>query len=175
MTTRPTSDRVREALFSMLVASGHLGNEDGPQPGGPAILDLYAGSGALAFEALSRGAARAVLVEQARDAAAAIQKNTRSLDATTYARLLTMKVERALDTLRGESFGIVFLDPPYADVTKAPFADVLARAAAVLGEKGLLVLEHASADAPPEIPDVVVDRSRRYGDTTLTFYSRSAL
>ena len=174
MTTRPTSDRVREALFSMLVASGHLANDDGPQPDGPAVLDLYAGSGALAFEALSRGAARAVLVEQGRDAAAAIQKNTRALDATKEARLLSMKVERELDTLRGESFGIVFLDPPYADVTKEPFADVLARAAALLAEGGLLVLEHASGDTAPEIPPLTLDRSRRYGDTSLTFYLREA-
>ena len=173
-TTRPTSDRVREALFSMLVASGHLANEDGPQPDGPAVLDLYAGSGALSFEALSRGAAKAVLVEHGRDAAVAIQKNTRALEATTHVRLLTTKVDRALETLREESFGIVFLDPPYADVKKEPFAEVLARAAALLAAPGILVLEHASADAPPEIPSLTLDRSRRYGDTTLTFYLREA-
>lgn len=166
MTTRPTSDRVREALFSMLASSGYLDDH-------PAVLDLYAGTGALALEALSRGAGRAVLVEQGRDAAAAIQKNIRALDAD--ARLLTTKVERALETLAGQSFGIVFLDPPYAEVNKPPFAEILGRAAALVTAPGVLVLEHASADAPPTIENLAQDRTRRYGDTTLTLYVREAL
>src|SRR4051794_32741588 len=72
--TRPTSDRVREALFSMLVADGCFGGDPGPR-----VLDLYAGSGALAFEALSRGARSAVLVDHSRAALAVLRENARSL------------------------------------------------------------------------------------------------
>ena len=166
MTTRPTSDRVREALFSMLAADGLLGEE-----GGPRVLDLYAGSGALAFEALSRGASAAVLVEQARDALAAIRANARALEAESVLRVVAGKVDRALEKLEGP-FGVVFADPPYADVRTASFAAILAKAALLVAPGGALVLEHASADSPPEVPGLEVDRSRRHGDTTLTLYVR---
>jgi 16S rRNA (guanine966-N2)-methyltransferase len=166
MTTRPTSDRVREALFSMLIADGHLGEEAGPR-----VLDLYAGSGALAFEALSRGASEAVLVEQGRDALAAIRANARALTAERLVRVVAGKVDRALDKLDGP-FGVVFADPPYADVRTAGFAGILAGAARLVAPGGALVLEHASVDAPPEVLGPALDRSRRHGDTTLTLYVR---
>lgn len=170
-TTRPTSDRVREALFSMLVADGVLAPDDDAP--GPAVLDLYAGSGALALEALSRGASRAVLVEQGKDALAAIQKNVKALDAVREAKVFASRVDRALEKLDGP-FGLVFLDPPYADVPTPAFAEILARTAHLVAEGGVLVLEHASPDAPPEIPGLTLDRSRRHGDTTLTLYARDA-
>lgn len=166
MTTRPTSDRVREALFSMLVSDGLLGQEDGPR-----VLDLYAGSGALAFEALSRGASAAVLVEQGRDALVAIRENARALDATGLVSIVAGKVDRALEKLEGP-FGVVFVDPPYADVRLATFSVLLARAACLVAPGGGLVLEHASADAPREVPGLAIDRSRRHGDTTITLYVR---
>jgi 16S rRNA (guanine966-N2)-methyltransferase len=167
-TTRPTSDRVREALFSMLVSDGHLGDDAAPR-----VLDLYAGSGALAFEALSRGAVSAVLVEQARDALAAIRENAQALDATSLVRVVAGKVDRSLEKLDGP-FGIVFADPPYADVRSPAFAGILAAAARLLGPGGALVLEHASADPPPEVAGLMLDRSRRHGDTTLTLYVRTS-
>ncbi len=167
--TRPTTDRVREALFSMLVADGLLGDE----VAGLRILDLYAGSGALAFEALSRGASSAVLVEQARDAVACITKNARDLDALALVTLMATKVERALPRIAGP-FGIVFLDPPYALVVTPAFAGILAAAAALVEPNGAVVLEHASSDAPPEVAGLQVDRSRRHGDTTLTLYRSTA-
>jgi 16S rRNA (guanine966-N2)-methyltransferase len=168
MTTRPTSDRVREALFSMLIADGLLGEADGPR-----VLDLYAGSGALAFEALSRGASGAVLVEQGRDALAAIRENARALDAEGLVRIVAGKVDRALEKLEGP-FGVVFADPPYADVRAAAFAGILANAARIVAPGGALVLEHGSADAPPEVPGLALDRSRRHGDTTLSLYVRGS-
>ncbi|MDB4946018.1 MAG: rRNA ((966)-N(2))-methyltransferase [Labilithrix sp.] len=170
-TTRPTSDRVREALFSMLVSDGVLTPDE--ETPGPAVLDLYAGTGALAFEALSRGAARAVLVEQGKDAIAAIQKNVKALDALRIARVVASRVDRALDRIDGP-FGLVFLDPPYADVPTPAFADILARTASLLATGGVLVLEHASSDAAPAIPGLAQDRSRRHGDTTLTLYVHEA-
>jgi 16S rRNA (guanine966-N2)-methyltransferase len=171
MTTRPTSDRVREALFSMLVADGHLGGDDEDAPG-PRVLDLFAGSGALAFEALSRGAAHAVLVEQGRDAVAAIRANARVLEAERAVTIVAAKVERALDRLDGP-FGIVFVDPPYADVRTPAFAPLLGRVAELVTPGGALVLEHASIDPPPEVGGLTIDRSRKHGDTTLSLYVRS--
>ncbi len=168
-TTRPTSDRVREALFSMLVADGHLGVAEGAE--GPRVLDLFAGSGALAFEALSRGASAAVLVEQGRDAVAAIRTNARALDAERSVQIVAARVERSLDKLAGP-FHVVFVDPPYADVREPGFAALLERAAGLIVEGGALVLEHASTDAPPDLAGLTLDRSRKHGDTTLTLYVR---
>jgi 16S rRNA (guanine966-N2)-methyltransferase len=162
--TRPTSDRVREALFSMLASDGLLDEDDAPR-----VLDLYAGSGALAFEALSRGASDAVLVEHARDAVAVIRQNARDLGADRQIHVFDVKVERALLKIEGP-FGVVFLDPPYADVKNPGFAAILATAAARVAPGGALVLEHSSSDEPPVIPALELDRSRRYGDTSLTLY-----
>ena len=167
MATRPTSDRVREALFSMLVSDGLIGGDD--EAKGPRVLDLYAGTGALAFEALSRGASAAVLVEHARDAVAAIRKNAKALGVSAELLLFDTKVERALLKIEGP-FGVVFLDPPYADVRGPSFAAILARAAALLGPSGALVLEHASADEPPLVPGLELDRTRKYGDSSVTLY-----
>jgi 16S rRNA (guanine966-N2)-methyltransferase len=169
MATRPTSDRVREALFSMLVSDGLIGDDEREGEKGPRILDLYAGTGALAFEALSRGASAAVLVEHARDAVTAIRKNAGALGVGRELVLFDTKVERALLKIEGP-FAIVFLDPPYADVPTPGFAVVLARAAALLGPGGALVLEHASPDDPPDVPGLALDRTRRYGDTSVTLY-----
>jgi 16S rRNA (guanine966-N2)-methyltransferase len=165
--TRPTSDRVREALFSMLAADGALSR-------GARVLDLYAGSGALAFEALSRGASEAVVVEHARDALAAIRDNARALDAVAMVTVVTGRVERALERelVDAGAFDVVFLDPPYADVREAAFAGVLAAAARRVGARGALVLEHASTDPAPEVAGLRLDRTRRYGDTSVALYYR---
>lgn len=163
--TRPTSDRVREALFSILTSEGVFGGE------GPAVLDLYAGSGALAFEALSRGATRAVLVEHARDALTAIRANAKSLQADV--RVVATKVESAVAGLGAETFDLILVDPPYIEVTRPRFVEPLAVAATTLRPGGILVLEHAAADGPPPIAGLDVERTRRYGDTALTLYVRA--
>lgn len=165
-TTRPTSDRVREAMFSMLASDGLL------EPGAR-VLDLYAGSGALALEAISRGAGEAVLVEHGRDALAAIRDNVRALEVEDRVRVLASRVDRALTQLAASGsprFDLVFIDPPYADVRTPAFARVLEGASGLLTDQGALVLEHASADPPPEAHGLVLDRTRRYGDTAVTLF-----
>lgn len=150
----------------MLASDGLPGNAE-------RVLDLYAGSGALALEALSRGATSAVVVEQARDAVSAIRENVRALGADDRVRVLSTRVDRALEQLEGP-FDVVFADPPYADVRAPGFAALAQKAADLVGPGGVFVLEHASGDEPPAIERLTWDRSRRYGDTTLTFWRASS-
>lgn len=164
--TRPTSDRVREALFSILASRGMFAGEPGPR-----VLDLYAGSGALALEALSRGATAAVLVESARAAVAAIHENVAALDVGAQVTVSTRPCERALDTIEGP-FDLVLIDPPYADVRTKGFASILHRAGNLLGPSGVLVLEHDAKDEPAAPEGLLVDRRRRHGDTVLSLYRR---
>ena len=163
--TRPTSDRVREGLFSAL----------GGDLTGRSFLDLYAGSGAVGIEAASRGAAPVVLVEREARAVAAARANVAALDlsqvqvrAESVMRFLA-EPPTGFDPTSG--FDIVFLDPPYAD----PVGDVL-EALTVgnwLTPDSVVVVERASRDPEPGWPDgLATDRSRRYGDTTLWYGRR---
>jgi 16S rRNA (guanine966-N2)-methyltransferase len=159
--TRPTSDRVREALFSI------LGDVEGLD-----VLDLFAGSGALGLEALSRGARHATFVETAHAAVQAIRANVESLDVRARTRLVAGDVRRALREVSG--IGLVFLDPPYAaSDTEAVLADLDASGALLDG--AWIVLEHASRTEPPEGSAARTLRfTRTYGDTALTFYRHEA-
>jgi 16S rRNA (guanine966-N2)-methyltransferase len=137
----------------------------------PRVLDLYAGSGALGFEALSRGAASVVFVESARPAIEAIRKNVRALDVAERVDLVTTRDEKALE-LVGGPFDLVLVDPPYAEVRTRDFDDILARAARRMRAAGVLVLEHSSSDEPPAAEGLQLDRRRRHGDTTLSLFLR---
>jgi 16S rRNA (guanine966-N2)-methyltransferase len=156
LATRPTSDRVREALFSA------LGDVRGAR-----VLDLYAGTGALGIEALSRGAAHATFVESARPALAALRENLAALGIEGDARVLSQPVARALPALAGP-FDLVFADPPYAALAEVPVALEALRPA--LGEEARVVVEHASRDAAPAIGGLIPRPSRVYGDTAVTIY-----
>lgn len=156
--TRPTSERVREAMFSALEAIVDL---DGAH-----VLDLYAGSGALGLEALSRGAAAATFVENDRKALDVLRHNTSTVG-LPGAVVLPGTVESVLAEQAKEPFDVVLADPPYA-VTNAELATVLDRVAGNgwLAGHGVLVLERAARDDEPTPPDgMTVIRSRRYGDT----------
>lgn len=159
LATRPTSDRVREALFSAL---GHVA--------GARVLDLYAGTGALGIEALSRGAARAVFVENARPAIAALRENLAALDLLGSARVVTQPAARAVAAIAAEGpFDLVFADPPYAALAEVPpLVAVLARGALAPGAR--FVLEHASRDAAPDLGALAPRATRAYGDTAITIY-----
>ncbi len=168
--TRPTSDRVREALFAILGSSAPLE--------GARVLDLYAGTGALAFEALSRGAARATLVESARGALQSIQANARALGVEGRVKVVATTVERAASVVRaGAPFDLVFADPPYSLISGGEAARALAALlddagtpGAVLGADARLVVEHATGDDPPTFARLALGDTRRYGDTSLSFY-----
>lgn len=169
MRTRPTAERVREALFNIL----------GPPPAGAMVLDLYAGSGALGIEALSRGAARAVFVEQDAGALQTLKKNLRTLSLEKRAILLPRPVRSALPLLLAHApFQWVFADPPYKS-EELPFLLDRFATAALLAPHGLFIVERAARDADSLAESLLspsclklCDR-RQYGDTALLFY-RSA-
>jgi 16S rRNA (guanine(966)-N(2))-methyltransferase RsmD len=157
--TRPLTDRAKEGLFSSL----------GEKVVGARILDLFAGSGSLGIEALSRGAAGATFVERARGATGLIRKN---LDVTLLdGEVICGKVEQFLRSAQGE-FDLVFVDPPY-DLSLALVEEVLSGTAELLGDGGMMVLHRrAGEEAPPAPGGTVLVDERRYGDTRLWLYGR---
>jgi len=165
--TRPTADRVREALFSSVIAAV------GPLAG-LRVLDLYAGSGALGLEALSRGAAHALLVDSDARAVRTMRSNAAALG-LAGAEIRADRVERALLAAPPAAYDVVLADPPYA--VEAAAVDAVLRLLAVnlwLAPGGLVVLERSSRGQPPTWPDELsVQFSRRYGEATL-WYGRAA-
>ncbi|MEE6296228.1 16S rRNA (guanine(966)-N(2))-methyltransferase RsmD [Georgenia wangjunii] len=162
--TRPTSERVREALFSRLE---HAGAVDGAR-----VLDLFAGSGALGLEAASRGARAVVLVEAARPAAELCRRNARELGLRDVTEVATAKVQTYLASTPTERADLVLIDPPY----ELPDADVAGILAALadrwLAPGATLVLERSRRSAEPAWPAPLEgEASKRYGDTTLWFAS----
>jgi 16S rRNA (guanine966-N2)-methyltransferase len=165
--TRPTSDRVREALFSTLATMTDL---DGIH-----FADLYAGSGAIGLEAYSRGASHVLLVEADPRAARAARQNIAALGAGASATLTTTRVERAVAAKPEQGFDVVFADPPYS-LSDADLAAVLAGLAANgwLAPGAVLVVERSSRSPEPAWPaGVTPDRGRRYGESTLWYGRRS--
>jgi len=158
--TRPTSDRVREALFSV------LGPLDGER-----VLDLFAGSGALAIEALSRGAGSAVLVERDARAASVVAANLAHLGLAEEAELRRGDALRALRDASGggETYDLIFIDPPYrlaaglGPELVGALRPVLAPDARVVGE--------SDRRAPLELPGLTTTFERRYGDTLLRIHT----
>jgi 16S rRNA (guanine(966)-N(2))-methyltransferase RsmD len=160
--TRPTGDRVRVTLFDIL----------GPAVAGTRVLDLFAGTGAVGIEALSRGAARAVFVERDRDALRALRANLAALGlGRDAARVVGADALAALPVLAASEapFDLVFLDPPYAgDLASKVLA---ALAGTPLVHAGTEVVVQHFTRTPPRAPAGLVPRRepRRFGDTTLTF------
>lgn len=160
--TRPTSDRTREALFSSLSATHDLA--------AGVFLDLYAGSGAVGLEAVSRGAPSAVLVESSKDAARVIERNIRQLQVAQRVRVITAQVSAALGTLGGLGASTVFLDPPYDDDSEG-LAETVRRMVdeRVVDADALIVVER-DRRSDWRWPDVVQPlRDRRYGETVLWY------
>lgn len=163
--TRPTADRVREALFSSLVSLL------GADLGGRVVLDAFAGSGALALEALSRGASHAVLLESDRGARAVAEENVRALAAESRARVVAGDAFAAAERggPPGGPFGLLFADPPYR-IEPARVRRLLEAltSSGMLEGDAVVAYEHAS-DAVPSWPDGFEDvRTRRYGSTAVS-------
>lgn len=159
---RPTPGRVKESLFSILMHRLE----------GARVLDLFAGTGAIGFEAASRGAARVVSVEASREVAAAIEEAAKNLGVDKTVTVFPAPVERALYRLDGP-FDIVYLDPPYADpVPLQLFRLLLERK--LLAPDALVVYEHAAKRILPDIPGFRSSREEVYGDVALAFLAPEA-
>lgn len=157
--TRPTSDRAREGLFSSLQSLLDLD--------GASVLDLYAGSGAVGLEALSRGAAHATLVEHDRTALRALEANAAALDLPA-----TVADADVADFLSGpcSPYDLVFVDPPY----ETDADPVLAALLPWLSQDAVVAVERRTRGPAPEPPEGLrVERSRRYGEATLWYFLRS--
>jgi len=168
--TRPTSDRVRESLFGALEAAGLVQ--------GAAVADLYAGSGALGLEAVSRGAASVDLVELGPRAATVTERNARTVRRAVPDAPVRVHRTSADGFLRGSGggaarFDLVFLDPPY-DVGETELATTLALLVPRLAPDAVVVVERATRSPAPSLPTGLVhERSKRYGDTTLWWCAAS--
>ena len=160
-TTRPTSDKVRGAIFNMI----------GPYFEGGRVLDLYAGSGALSIEAVSRGMSSAVLVERERKAQAIVAENIQMTKEVGKFELLKMDAERALEQVSGE-FDLIFLDPPYAkeqivaDIEKMDEKELFSEDVMVVCETDKAV------ELPEEIACLGIWKEKIYGISKVTVYVR---
>ncbi len=159
--TRPTLDRVRENLFNILQN----------RTGDSRVLDLFAGSGALSIEALSRGAAYAVLVDSDRNASRVQRKNLEQLGMADRAEVFLCDWRKAAAELeaRGSRFDLIFLDPPYR---MTDLREVFAEMAKLIAEDGLIILEH-EAKTEPVTGDLfeMTDR-RRWGYCGISFFAK---
>jgi 16S rRNA (guanine(966)-N(2))-methyltransferase RsmD len=156
---RPTSDKLRGTLFNILQH----------QIDGARVLDVFSGTGAIALEALSRGAVSATCVEADRRAAALIGENAALCRESNRCVIIRDKVERALSKpLPGGPFDLIVLDPPY---DYAHVHDAVRDAAAQRAAGGTLVLEHASRVTPPQPIGLAITRTVTSGDSALTFYA----
>lgn len=157
MDTRPTLDRVRETIFNILQFDVQ----------GAQVLDLYAGSGALALEALSRGAEHAYLVDMAKSAAQVIRENIASLHFEDRCTFLNMADVQALEQLRGKRFDLIFLDPPYKmDTTEVILKMHLN---GQMDEDTVLAVEYDKN--APRLPECFVCfKQRDFGDIHVSFY-----
>ena len=162
---RPTSDRVKESLFSILTVL--LGNFSGRR-----VLDIFAGTGNLGIEALSRGASEAVFIDENREAAALVKKN---LDLAGFADRGTVLHKEALAALNmlgktGGPFGLVFLDPPYREGLSGKVLDVLAGSKLIDGSSVIIAETAAREELPSEFCRLQEFDKRVYGDTAIVFF-----
>ena len=148
---RPTTDRVRESWMAAL----------GPDLEGATVLDLFAGSGALGFEALSRGAERVVFVERARSALSAIRANAELLGAAREVEIRSGDAMKYVNRLKAGSFDLALADPPYGKGLAASLMESFR----VTPFASQLWVEHRKTDA---LPDLAGLRQRRYGDTLIS-------
>lgn len=156
--THPMGERIRNALFNKISA-------ELPEA---RVLDVFAGTGAVGIEALSRGAAHVTFVERDRVAQKVLSNNITTLGIEARTKLIRSSVASWLDTSEPQNFDIIFVDPPYHDTQ---FSTV-SRLFGLLKPGALMVLSHPGRSESPTKPGVVVVDNRSYGDAVLTFYRR---
>ncbi len=157
---RPTTDRVKEAIFSIIQFDIE----------GRTVLDLFAGSGQLGIEALSRGAAFAVFVDSSKEAVEVVKKNLIHTDLAQNARVINKDYNTFLLD-KGETFDIAFLDPPYS---KGIPEKALPLVAGRMSEHGIILCEHPDEEAmPPEVGGFTKNKDYRYGNTVITVFRRA--
>lgn len=158
--TRPTSDKVKESVFNILASRGGVGDR---------VLDLFAGSGALGIEALSRGATQVVFVDKNPSAVAVVKKNLASVGVHMPVYNTDWRV--AVEKLNGRQFDLIFLDPPYALGVESELLAAI-EAGGLLAEGGTVVLECASATQFDFDESYFEADKRVYSGTSVTFFSR---
>jgi 16S rRNA (guanine966-N2)-methyltransferase len=179
--TRPTADLIKGAIFSMLEAlaykRGFEPDEEGVMAAAlawPRVLDLFAGSGALGIEALSRGAQHAEFVERDRQAASVIEANLRSTRQEERARVHVAPVQLGLQRVHGP-IDLVFVDPPYTDAAALQQALQALEQSNLLSDTSVVVLEQTAQAEPPEtIGQLGLETTRRHGATRVSLYGAAA-
>lgn len=164
---RPTSDRVREALFNILA-----NNPACPDLAGASVIDLFAGTGALGLEAISRGAAHAIFVDQSANARALIRANIEALGLEGHTRLMRRNATKLGPALDRDRVDFAFIDPPYSRGLGERVLTALSDGN-WLKPGGLIVLEERTTTPPDLSAGFVCTGTRPYGDTTLHFIVRT--
>jgi 16S rRNA (guanine(966)-N(2))-methyltransferase RsmD len=164
-TTRPTAARVKEALFNIL-----------PHDlSGARVLDLFAGTGNLTIEALSRGAAAAIMVDSSFESGKVIRENLRRLHLTDRTKVWIMPAARALRLLarHGDTFDMIFLDPPYDRQWIDRTLQIIAQEKLLRGS-GMVIAEHSiREDVEPRYDSLALHDQRRYGGTLVSFFKQA--
>jgi 16S rRNA (guanine966-N2)-methyltransferase len=162
---RPTSDRVREAIFDIL----------GPVWTFQRVLDLFAGTGSLGIEALSRGADEVVFVEQGKGALTILKGNLKALRLKSRAWVLPLTAKRGIAVLgeREEAFDLIFMDPPYGKGLGGRTIEEIARRS-IINSAGVIVIEHSSKEEIIPSAGLELSQQRRYGDTSVSFFHKAS-
>lgn len=159
---RPTTDRVKESLFNMI--NSYIMDSD--------VLDLFAGTGSLGIECLSRGSNKCIFVDNSKESINIVKSNIKKARVESESTILNLDFKSAINSLglKNEKFDIIFMDPPYY---KNMFSDALGSIdnKNLLKEDGIIVVEHDTKDKfPDNIGRLYKTRDKKYGNTTITFY-----
>jgi len=161
MSTRPTSDRLREAVFNIL----------GQRVVNASVLDLFAGTGALGIEALSRGSDRCVFIDNAAEALVVIRKNITQCALEERSRVIRWNIINSLDCIQCHQppFDLVFMDPPYGEDFIVPALSHLQRSASIVADVQIVVEHEASDCVPQVVSEFKIIDQRRYGKSLVSF------
>ena len=158
---RPTSDRIKETIFNILESKFDFF--------GAVVLDLFAGSGALGIEALSRGVETAVFVDRSRESIELVKRNLKEVGASAEVYLADYKV--AVPKLCGRKFDLIFLDPPYFEDNEQTVFDLIDKYD-ILAQNGIIFLEHSTKIDLPEFEKKYIIDTRKCGNTAISFFRR---